>query len=172
MMPPARVALVFFLSRTRQRIEQLACRAPTQVGWQLTHWSTRSLALAAVQQDLVPGIHAATVCRLLQEADLKPHRWRYWKTTVWDEEAVARAVRILWYYERIESLWQRGEVVLALDEKPNLQVLERAAPTQPMRPGQMERQEFEYHRHGTVNLLAGLTLYNGRMWAEGTGSVI
>jgi len=166
MMPPARVALVFFLSRTRQRIEQLACRAPTQVGWQLTHWSTRSLALAAVQQDLVPGIHAATVCRLLQEADLKPHRWRYWKTTVWDEEAVARAVRILWYYERIESLWQRGEVVLALDEKPNLQVLERAAPTQPMRPGQMERQEFEYHRHGTVNLLAGLTLYNGRMWAE------
>lgn len=166
MMLPDPVVLVFFSSRTRQRIEQLACRAPNQVGWHLTHWSTRSLALAAAQQDLVPAIGAATVWRLLQEADLKPHRWRSWKTTVWDEEAVARAVKILWYYERIESLWQRGEVVLALDEKPNVQVLERAAPTQPMRPGQIERQEFEYHRHGTVNLLAGLTLYNGRMWAE------
>ena len=136
------------------------------MGWHLTQWSTRSLALAAIEQALVSTIHAATVCRVLQAADLKPHRVRAWKTTVWDEEAVARAVKILWYYERIQSLWQRGEVVLALDEKPNLQVLERTAPTQLMRPGQIERQEFEYHRHGTVNLLAGLTLYNGRMWAE------
>ena len=38
-------------------------------------------------------IHAATVCRVLQAADLKPHRVRAWKTTVWDEEAVARAVK-------------------------------------------------------------------------------
>ena len=136
------------------------------MGWHLTQWSTRSLALAAIEQALVSTIHAATVCRVLQAADLKPHRVRAWKTTVWDEEAVARAMKILWYYERIQSLWQRGEGVLALDEKPNLQVLERTAPTQLMRPGQIERQEFEYHRHGTVNLLAGLTLYNGRMWAE------
>jgi hypothetical protein len=136
------------------------------VGWHLTQWSTHSLALAAIEQALVSTIHAATVCRVLQATDLKPHRVRAWKTTVWDEEAVARAVNILWYYERIQSLWQRGEVVLALDEKPNLQVLERTAPTQSMRSGQIERQEFEYHRHGTVNLLAGLTLYNGRMWAE------
>ena len=161
MMRPNRAALVFFLNQTRRRIESLACRAPTQVGWQLTHWSTRSLALAAVEQALVPTTHAATVCRMLQAADLKPHRARAWKTTVWDEEAVARAVKILWYYERVQSLWQRGEVVLAMDEKPNLQVLERAAPTQPMRAGQIERQKFEYHRHGTVNLWAGLTLYNG-----------
>ena len=112
------------------------------------------------------AIHAATICRLLHAADLQPHLWRYWKTTVWNDEAVARAVKILWYYERIGWLWQRGEVVLALDEKPNLQVLERAAPTQLMRPGQIERQEFEYVRHGTVNLLAGLTLYTGRKWAE------
>ena len=144
------------------------------MGWELTHWSTRSLALAAVEQDLVPAIHSATICRLLRAADphlrwgrcLQPHLWRSWKTTVWDDEAVARATKILWYYERIEGLWHRGEVVLALDEKPNLQVLEPIAPKQPMRPGQIERQEFEYHRHGTVNLLAGLTLHTGRMWAE------
>ena len=56
--------------------------------------------------------------------------------------------------------------MLALDEKPNLQVLERAAPTQAMRPGQIERQEFEYIRHGTINLLVGLNVYTGHMGAE------
>src|SRR4030065_1355826 len=91
--------------------------------------------------------------------------FRFWKTTVWDDEAVARALKILWYYERIESLWQRGEVLLAADEKPNLQVLERVYPKQPMRPGQIERVEFDYDRHGTINLLAGLTLQTGDMGA-------
>ena len=162
----ARVAHAFFSSRQRERLKRLARREPRKVGWELTHWSTRSLALAAVEQDLVPAIHSATICRLLRAADLQPHLWRSWKTTVWDDEAVARATKILWYYERIKWLWHRGEVVLALDEKPNLQVLEPIAPKQPMRPGQIERQEFEYHRHGTVNLLAGLTLHTGRMWAE------
>ena len=165
-MRPDPVGRVFFSRRARKRLERLACRSPETIGWELTHWSTRSLALAAVEQDIVSAIHAATICRLLHAADLQPHLWRYWKTTVWNDEAVARAVKILWYYERIGWLWQRGEVVLALDEKPNLQVLERAAPTQLMRPGQIERQEFEYVRHGTVNLLAGLTLHTGRMWAE------
>jgi hypothetical protein len=101
----------------------------------------------------------------LRAADIQPHRSRTWKTTIWDEEAVARTLRILWYYGRIDSLWRRGEVVVAVDEKPNLQVLERA-PIQLVRPGQIERQEFEYHRHGTLNLLTALTLYNGHMGAE------
>ena len=47
-----------------------------------------------------------------------------------------------------------------------IQVLERALAKQPMRPGQIERQEFDYHRHGTIILLTGLTVYNGHMWAE------
>ena len=74
-----------------------------------------------------------------RQADLQSHRSRTWKTTICDEEAVARALRILWYYERIETrnVWQRGEVVVAVDEKPNLQVSERTAPSQRMRPGQI-----------------------------------
>jgi DDE superfamily endonuclease len=164
----ARDGRALFSSRQRAQLKRLARRQPRTVGWELTHWSTRSLALAAVEQDLVPEIHAATVGRLLQAAELQPHLWRTWKTTVWDDEAVARAIKILWYYERVESLWQRGEVArsVALDEKPSLQVLEPIAPGQRMRPGQIERREFEYRRHGTVNLLTGLTLYTGRIWAE------
>ena len=132
----------------------------------MTHWSHRSLAQAAVEQEYVDSISHMAVGHILREADLHPHRFRYWKTTVWDDEAVARALKILWYYERIESLWRRGEVILALDEKPNLQVVERAASKQPMKPDQMERQAFDYYRHGTIIVLASLTVYNGHMWTE------
>jgi hypothetical protein len=156
---------LFFPPQVRRQIEKLACQPPTTVGMNILHWSTRSLELAARELELVTSIDHSTISELLRAADLQPHRFRYWKTTVWDEEAIARAIKILWYYERIEGLWQRGEVVIALDEKPNIQALERAAATQLMQPGRIERQEFEYLRHGTVNLLAGLTLYNGRMWA-------
>jgi len=156
----------FFPERARADIEDLACQDPAQVGREITHWSQRSLATAAADLAYVESIHQTTVRNILREAELQPHRFRYWKTAIWDDEAVARALKILWYYERIDSLWQRGEVIICLDEKPNIQVLERAKPTQPMRPGQVERQEFDYIRHGTVNLLAGLVVYNGRMWAE------
>lgn len=165
MMRSARVGHVLFSSWQRKRIERLARRPPASVGRHLTRWSTRSLAATAVEQAIVPDIHATTVSTILRAADVQPHRLRYWKTTDWTEDAIERALKILWVYERIEWLWQRGEVVLALDEKPNLQVLERAAPTQPMRPGQIERQEFEYIRHGTINLLIGLNVYTGRMGA-------
>jgi hypothetical protein len=160
------VAHGFFPSDERKAIEDLACQEPASVGWKVTHWSQRSLAQAAGELEYVDSIHQTTVRDILCEADLQPHRFRSWKTTIWDDEAVERALKILWYYERIESLWQRGEVIICTDEKPNLQVLERAMPTQLMRPGQIERQEFEYIRHGTANLLAGLIVYTGRMWAE------
>ena len=55
------------------------------------------------------------------------------------------------------------QIVLALDEKPNIQALERARPPQPMSAGQIERQEFEYIRHDTINFLALLNVYSGQM---------
>ena len=156
----------FFPRSERKAIEDLACEEPAAVGRSLTHWSLRSLAQAVVEEEMVEHISHAAVRAVLRAADLKLHGFRYWKTTIWDDVAVERALKILWYYERIESLWQRGEVLICADEKPAIQVLERAKPTQRMRPGQSERQEFEYIRHGTVNLLAGLIAYNGRMWSE------
>jgi hypothetical protein len=162
----APVARRFFPSAERAAIEDLACQSPDSVGWRVTHWSQRSLAQAASELEYVDSIHQTTVRNILRAADLQPHRSRLWKTTVWDDEAVERALKILWYYERIESFWQRGEVIICADEKPNIQVFEHKRPTQLMRPGQIERQEFEYKRHGTVNLFAGLILFNGHMWAE------
>jgi hypothetical protein len=165
-MPRDPVGRVFFSRSQRRKIERLSCCEPESVGWHATHWSFRSLAEATIEQGYADAIDYTTICEILYAAKLGLPRFRFWKTTVWDEEAVGRALKILWYYERIESLWQRGEVLLAADEKPNLQVLERVYPKQPMRPGQIERVEFDYERHGTINLLVGLTLHTGHMFAE------
>jgi hypothetical protein len=147
----------------RVEIEQLACCAPAGIGLQMTHWSTRSLARIAVKRGIVPRIAHSTVSLILRSATLQPHRSRYWKTPTLNEEFRERAARILWLYERVDWLLERDEIILALDEKPNLQVLERYAPTRLMRPGEIERQEFEYIRHGTVNFLVALVVHSGKM---------
>jgi len=141
----------------------LACCDPLGVGLHMTHWSTRSLAQVAVERGLVPQIAHSTVSLILRAADLQPHRSRYWKTPTIDEAFLKSAARILWCYENASTLAKKGEVVLCLDEKPNLQVLERLRPTRPMSAGQIERREFEYIRHGTVNFVAVLVVATGKM---------
>ena len=147
----------------RVAIEQLACTEPAGVGLEMTHWSTRSLAKIAMQRGLVSHIAHSTVSLLLRKADLQPHRSRYWITPTLNPDFLQQAARILWVYERTEALRAQDEIALALDEKPNLQALQRTQPTQLMRPGHIERQEFEYQRHGIVNFLALLNIYNGKM---------
>jgi transposase len=154
----------------RARLENLACSDPAASGRPLTRWSARSLQQAAVDAGIVPAIHYTTVAAILRRADLQPHRWRYWKTARWDPAAVARAARVLWCYERVDWLLARGEVVVGLDEIPNLQALERAGPTLRPAPGRIERREFEYGRHGTVNWLAALGVHDGRMWGTELGA--
>ena len=95
MMRRAAGVRAFFPKRDRAAIEDLACQAPAHVGRALTHWSQRSLAQSAVDLAYVASIHQTSVGRILQEAHLQPHRVRDWKTTIWDDEAVARALKIL-----------------------------------------------------------------------------
>ena len=106
MMPRVRDTRAFFPFTERQVIEDLSCVEPASVGWPVTHWSQQSLAAAAGELEYleyVDSIHQTTVGDILHEADLQLHRFRYWKTTVRDDEAVARALKILWYYERIDG---------------------------------------------------------------------
>jgi hypothetical protein len=149
----------------RVAIEQLACCDPAGLGLHLTHWSTRALAQQADQRGIRPKIAHSTVSLILRDADLQPHRSRYWITPTLNAEFLKRASRILWLYERVNWLLERDEIILALDEKPNVQALERARPTQLMRRGQRERQEFEYQRHETVNFLVLLVVHSGEMAA-------
>ena len=141
----------------------MACTEPAVFGRRLTHWDCRSLAEVVVAEGIVDSIHYTTVARLLRAASLQPHRSRYWKTAVVDARFARTAARVLWCYERVEWLHARDEVVVCVDEKPNLQALERRCPPQPLQPGRITREEFEYRRHGTVTFLVALDVFNGTM---------
>ncbi len=131
----------------------------------MTRWDCRTLQQVIVEQAIVEAIHYTTVARILAAASLQPHRSRYWKTATIDGDFTARAAQILWCYERVWWLHERGEVVICVDEKPNIQALSRRAPTQPMSAGQIARREFEYKRHGTINLLVAFNVFDGVMWS-------
>jgi hypothetical protein len=112
--------------------------------------------------EIVPTISARTVRRLLHDVDLQPHRTRYWKTTRLDAQFKHRAEQILWCYANAPRLVHHGIWVVCVDEMPNLQALERN-PIRRAIPGAIEQQEFEYIRHGTVNVLLFLIVHSGRM---------
>jgi transposase len=148
----------------RVQVEQLACCEPSGLGLHLTHWSTRSLAEMAAACGIVPHITQSTVSLILRAADLEPHRCRYWKTPVLNPAFVQLASAVLWCYKRVNSLFERGEVVLCWDEKPNLQATARE-PRKAIIAGHPEKQEFEYTRHGTVNFATALDVQTGMMQA-------
>ena len=131
--------LPFFPPLERVQIEHVACREPAAYGLHLNRWDCRTLQRLVIEQAIVGTIHYTTIARILAEASLQPHRGRYWKTATLDEEFTTRAARSLWCYERVVWLHTRGEGVICIDEKPNIQALERLAPTQPLRPGQITR---------------------------------
>lgn len=155
----------FFPSIECVAIERVACTEPSAYGLEITRWDCRTLQQIVIEEAIVDSIHYTTVARLLADASLQPHRSRYWKTAVIDSEFMRRAAQVLWCYENVERLHERGDVIICVDEKPNIQALERCAPTKPLCPGRIIRREFEYERHGTVNLLVALNVYTGSMWA-------
>ena len=146
----------------RAQIVELACLEPVAEGLHITHWSSADLARQAVADGIVPAISPAMVRRILNEVDLQPHRTRFWRTARLDASFQDRAEKVLWCYANAERLARRGIWAVAVDEIPNFQVLERK-PIRRARPGSIEQREFEYTRHGTVNLLLFLVIHTGRM---------
>ena len=146
----------------RAQIVELACLEPIAKGLHITHWSSQDLARQAVEDGIVGSISPATVRRLLHDVDLQPHRTRYWKTARLDARFKERAEQVLWCYGNAERLAEQGIWVVCVDEIPTFQILER----QPLRraiPGSIEQQEFDYTRHGTVNMLVFLVVHTGLM---------
>lgn len=72
-------------------------------------------------------------------------------------------------YAEAEELYQQGVHVVSTDEKTGIQALERKYPTQPGRPGQVERREFEYIRHGTQTLIGNFEVARGLILAPSIG---
>ena len=161
-MNPAWAAPRRFPPLQRAQIVELACLEPVAEGLHITHWTSQDLARQAVADGIVTSISSRTVRRILDDVDLQPHRTRYWKTSRLDEQFKQRAEQVLWCYANAPRLARQGIWVVAVDEKPNHQVLERV-PIRRAIPGSIEQQEFDYTRHGTVNLLFFLVVHSGRM---------
>lgn len=122
------------------------------------------MARQAVADGIVPTISDRQVRRILDGVDLQPHRTRYWKTARLDERFKERAEKVLWCYANAVRLARRRVWVVCVDEIPNFQARERA-PIRRAIPGQIEHQEFDYVRHGTINILVFLVVHTGRMEA-------
>jgi hypothetical protein len=148
----------------RAQVVELACLEPVAKGLHVTHWSSEDLARQAVADGIVEAINPRTVRQILNDVDLQPHRTRYWRTTRLDARFKERAEKVLWCYGNAERLARRGYWVVCADEVPNFQVLERR-PIRRSIPGSIEQREFDYTRHGTVNILAFLVVHTGRMRA-------
>jgi hypothetical protein len=108
--------------------------------------------------------HLARLCRAVfkKEADLKPHRNRYWLTAKPDPAFDTKCADICAVYQAAAAAEQGGQTV-SIDEMTGIQALERAAPSLPMKPGHVERREFEYIRHGTKALIAAFDVATGKV---------
>lgn len=103
---------------------------------------------------------------------MKPHLSRYWLNNDRDQDPDrfdAEVKGVCELYAEAEALYQQGVHVVSTDEKTGIQALERKHPTRPMSPGQVERREFEYIRHGTQTLIANFEVARGLIVAPSLG---
>ena len=107
------------------------------------------------------------------EADLRPHKSQYWLTSQDKREAPeqyqADVEKICDTYREAPRLAAEGTHVMSTDEKTGMQALERLHETRPVRPGLVERVEFEYVRHGTLSLIANFDVVTGKVVSPSIG---
>ena len=116
-----------------------------------THWSSRGMAHAS-------GLSVSTVQRIWRAFGLQPHRSETFKLSS-DPLFVEKVRDVVGLYIAPPA----RAMVLCVDEKSQIQALDRSQPLLPMRPGQVERRTHDYKRHGTTSLFAALDIATGRV---------
>jgi transposase len=119
-----------------------------------THWSTRSMAQAT-------GLNQTAISRIWRAFSLQPHRQETFKLSR-DPLFIDKVRDIVGLYLDPPD----RALVLCVDEKSQIQALERTAPLLPMRPGQAERRTHDYLRHGTTSLFAALDTKTGKVISQ------
>ena len=119
-----------------------------------THWSTRSMAKAS-------GMSQTAISRIWRAFVLQPHRSETFKISR-DPLFVEKVRDIVGLYLNPPD----RALVLCVDEKSQIQALDRTQPLLPMRPGQVERRTHDYVRHGTTSLFAALDFKAGTVIGE------
>jgi transposase len=129
-------------------------RPPDELG--ITHWSSRLLADWLRRS----GTHVShdSISRLWRRFGIQPWRCETFKFST-DPQLEAKVRDVVGLYLNPPD----NAIVLSLDEKSQVQALDRTAPMLPMRPGLPERQTYDYHRHGTTTLSAALEVATGRV---------
>ena len=116
-----------------------------------THWSVRRLAGAT-------GLSSTTVHRIWREHKLKPHQLRSFKFSR-DPQLAEKIVDVVGLYLDPPE----GALVLCVDEKTQIQALDRTQPTLPLKPGKAQRMTHDYKRNGTTSLYAALEIATGEV---------
>jgi transposase len=138
-----------------EQVETLVTRTLTQKGrGQDTHWSTRTMAAET-------GLSQSSVSRIWRAFGLKPHLVETWKLST-DPEFIAKVRDVAGLYMSPPE----HALVLAVDEKSQIQALDRTAPCLPMLPTTPQRRTHDYVRHGTTSLFAAYDLASGPVIAQ------
>jgi transposase len=134
---------------TDTQVERVLTRTLESTPVDATHWSTRSMAQAS-------GLSRSAVHRIWRAFALQPHRTETFKLSA-DPLFIEKVRDIVGLYLRPPD----RALVLCVDEKSQIQALDRTQPLLPMRPGQVERRTHDYARHGTTSLFAALDAKTG-----------
>jgi transposase len=119
-----------------------------------THWSRASMAKHS-------GLSKSTVGRIWKKFDLKPHLQDAFKLST-DPQFIAKVVDVVGLYHHPPE----KAVVLCVDEKSQIQALDRSQPVLPMMPGMPERRTHDYYRHGITSLFAAFNIADGSVISE------
>jgi len=157
----ARVGRGAFPPSSRLDVLSMATRKPATYHCPATRWSLDDL-VATLQQHRIWTMSRSSIWRVLDEADLKPHRSVYWLNSH-DPDFEAKAHDICALSLNALRFFEQGRVVICSDEKTGRQILQRKYPTQPIEPGKPEKREHEYIRHGVRALIASFVVPTGHV---------
>ncbi len=158
-------------------LTSLACQKPVDLGYPHEVWTQELLATHARTQCLKEGhpslskIRKGTVNKILMEEGIKPHKVSYYLERR-DPDFDKKMKDVLCVYQQVDLLKRKGQkdnespiAVLSYDEKPGIQAIANTAPDLPPVPSKHSNiyRDHEYVRHGTVSLLAGIDLIDGRV---------
>ena len=154
-----------FPPSARLEVMAMATRKPATYHCAATRWSLDDL-VAALAQGRPWTMSRSSIWRILEEADLKPHRSVYGLNShAPDFEGKARALCSL--YLNALRFFVQDRVVICTNEKTGMQILQRKYLTQPITPGKPEKREHEYIRHGVRALIASFVVPTGTSCGSG-----
>jgi transposase len=139
---------------TDEQVERVITKTLEEKPGQDTHWSTRSMASAA-------GMSQSAVSRIWRAFGLKPHVVERWKLST-DPQFIEKVRDIVGLYMSPPE----NALVLAVDEKSQMQAIDRTAPILPIMPTTPARMTHDYVRHGTTSLFAAFDISSGSVLAQ------